>query len=131
MSPEALAALERGCCTRAQAAANGCWLCVPRYAAIDRVREELDSVSRERDEAQLAVETWLSAEADALNEEIERMRASVEAAEALAGTLSRSLRCPCCHRWTGPMRTPHGRVMQPEPHQRGCELGTLIARLGP
>lgn len=31
----AIAALSRGCCTRAQAQEKGCTLCVPRYAAMD------------------------------------------------------------------------------------------------
>lgn len=37
MRPEDLEALQGGCCSRSAAAEKGCALCVPRYAAIDRV----------------------------------------------------------------------------------------------
>lgn len=41
---DALRALTPGCCTREAAAESGCALCVPRYAAIDWLREKHDEL---------------------------------------------------------------------------------------
>lgn len=47
---------------------------------------------------------------------------------AVTEALGKVQRCPLCYRWTGPMRTPHGRPMDPEPHDPNCEIAALNAR---
>lgn len=42
-------ALERGCCSRTTAAEKGCALCVPKYAAIDKVIAMQREIDRLRD----------------------------------------------------------------------------------
>jgi hypothetical protein len=50
MSPEDIAALTAGCCTRTKAADSGCRMCVERYAALDRAIAAAAEVERLRED---------------------------------------------------------------------------------